>query len=434
MHPPSFHFRSAASAAGVLLTLFLSPARADIAATWDGATANWTDSAHWSTSPIFPNNAPPDLYDVMIGAGAVTLDQAIGINHLSLGGGMLDGAFPLSAAEGLSWTAGTIAGSGTLTLGSGSVSTLATDDTLVLSGRTIEQAGAVTFSSGIVEGGAGAILRNQVGATFSALDQASFFADSINPAWTFENAGSFLARATAGSGFTSMDATFNNTGTVTVDLLGGDSHTLQFGAGGTHSGTFALAADTAVVFGGTTSFQPGAAFTGSGSVLTAGDVTIATDLSLPSLNAVFGEYGIGTHGLSVDSSAEFGAGAVLALEIGGATVGSYGAFTIGDTALLDGELSVRLANAFTPGAGDIFPILVATGGVEGGFANALNDGDRFETADGLGSFAIDYEPDGVFLADFIPAIPEPNGAVQMLAWLPVLLSVRLRHRIIRREE
>lgn len=407
---------------------------ADIAATWDGATSVWTNASHWSTDPVFPNNATPNFYDVTINAGTVTLDQAISINQLSFGGGILDGTFPLSAAEGLQWTDGIIAGSGLFTLGTGSVSSFASAGTLGLLVRTVEQKGAVTFSTGTIQGGFGAVINNEAGATFTALNQAAFFADGGDPAWTFNNAGSFIARATSGAGFTSMDATFNNSGTVSVEVAGGDSHTLQFGAGGVHSGTFALAPDTEVTFAGTTSFQPGAAFTGTGVVNTFGDVTLDTDLGMPNLNVILGTFDVATHGLSIGSTAAFDAAAVLTLDIGGTNAGDFGALTIADTALLDGDLAVSLANGFTPGGGDIFAIVTATGGIGGFFANVPNDGDRFDTADGFGSFEIDYEPGSVFLTNFIPtAIPEPNGAVQMLAWIPVLMSVRLRRRIIRGE-
>ncbi len=436
MHTPSCPFRPFARAAAISIAILLavtaSPSgRADIAATWNGTTGAWTDAARWSTNPVFPNNATPNFYDVTINAGAVSLDQAIQINQLSLGGGTLDGTFQLTAAEGLQWTGGTIAGSGTLTLGTGSSSSFASAGTLILNSRTVEQKGAATFNTGTIQGGSGAVISNAAGATFTALNQAAFYADPGNPTWTFNNEGSFTARATTGAGFTSMDATFNNSGTVSIQVAGGTSHTLQFGAGGTHSGTFALGADTEVVFGGTTSFQAGAGFTGTGAVYTAGDVTLATDLSLPNLNVVFGALDVATHGLSVGSTAEFGTSAVLALEIGGATAGSYGALEIGTTALLDGQLEVRLANGFIPAFSDSFPILTTIDGLDGVFSNVPADGDLFTTTDGLGTFMIDYTDDAIFLTNFVAVIPEPNGAIFGLACLPVFLSVRMRRRIIR---
>ncbi len=122
------------------------------------------------------------------------------------------------------------------------------------------------------------------------------------------------------------------------------------------------------------------------------------------------------------------------MAIGGASASTYGGLTIADTALLDGELAVRLANGFTPGGGDIFSILTAPGGVSGVFANLPNDGDLFATADGFGTFVIDYTNDAVFLTNFTPlSVPEPSNAVQVFVWLPVFLSLRMRQRIVQRE-
>ena len=95
---------------GLMCLLFAEGlARADIATTWDGATSTWTNATHWSGG-VFPNNAGSVFYDATINGGAVSLDQGITINQLSIAGGALDGTSALAALEGLQWSAGAIRG------------------------------------------------------------------------------------------------------------------------------------------------------------------------------------------------------------------------------------------------------------------------------------------------------------------------------------
>ena len=160
--------RSSFNFAVALLALVVS-AHADITATWNGTTGNWTDAARWSTG-VFPNNSVPNFYDAVINAGTVTLNQGIAINQLTLGGGTLAGASALALAEGVQWNGGTLA-VGSVTLGASSASVVA---------------GGATFSSGTIFGGGGATFTVQFGATLIVLDGANFFAQASSPAYTLK--------------------------------------------------------------------------------------------------------------------------------------------------------------------------------------------------------------------------------------------------------
>jgi hypothetical protein len=142
------------------LLLLALPGRADIAATWNGTSGNWTDASRWSTAPVFPNNNAPNFYDAFVSVGTVALDQNIAINQLTLGGA-LTGSFTLTLAEGIAWNGGSIAltGGGRVQLGNGAASNVT---------------GAASFTSGQIVGGGSATLNIPAGATLTALSDASF--------------------------------------------------------------------------------------------------------------------------------------------------------------------------------------------------------------------------------------------------------------------
>ncbi len=441
---------------------------ADIPALWNGSSGNWTDATRWSTNPIFPNNNPPNLYDAVIAAGSVTLNQNIGINLLTLSGA-LTGSAGLTLAEGIAWNGGNLAltGPGRVNLGAGSSSSVS---------------GVATFTSGRIVGGGNATLNVPAGATLLALHDASFFADPLSPMWTLANAGTVISRGTNGVGFTSIDAVFNNSGTVRVELAGGTSQTLSLAGGGTQSGSLVLSAGTAVEFGNGTRLAAGTAITGEGRAVVAGAVVVSGGITAHHLTVAVGELNVGSQMVTLDGDAAqtggtlrlgaggilrllagplamddgmltgigklegsltaqgtvapgaplgtmqitggatFGEAARLDLELGGSAAGSFDVLAVGGQALLGGEFRVTLAGGFVPSPNAIFSVLTA-GGVSGVFLNAPLDGQRFATADGLGSFVIDYTPGTVVLTSFLP---EPSAGVLAMLAGSVLLSMRRR--------
>jgi hypothetical protein len=175
---------------------------------------------------------------------------------------------------------------------------------LVLQERTLEFSGATTFAAGTIRGGFRAVLRNRTGATFTALGNAAFFADSTGPLYTFENAGTFIARSTTGRGFTSMDSRFDNVGTIQVELSGSASgHTLSLAGGGTHRGSIVVQEDTAVEFGNGTTLAEGTAITGDGGAIIAGMVELSGSVSAENLVIAVGELNVGGNALIVSRSA-----------------------------------------------------------------------------------------------------------------------------------
>lgn len=459
-------------------------ANAATLSTWDGTTGNWSQSTHWSTNPVFPNNNGPNTYDTQIAAGAVTLDENITINRLLLGGGIIEGGSSLTAAEGMAWTGGTVRGSGILNLGAAGPTTITGPAAaLILNARTVNNAGSATFTAGTIRGGNGAVLNNQAGASFTVLNGANFFADSTSPTYALNNAGTFTARSTSGNGFTTVDAAFNNSGALRVENTG-TSHTLSLAGGGMHSGTIDLATATQLELGGSTTLEAGTTITGAGTLVIAGQVAVSGGISPQNLRVAVGELNIGNQTVAVGASATQtggtirlgggtvrvagGAGALLLddgrltgsgtidadlenfaaiapgmglgdltvtgavalrspaqleIELGGAGIGLFDRLLIGDSAELAGTLDVRLLNGFIPASGDTFTILTSVAPLIGFFGNAAVDGGRFALANAPGSFAIDYTPTSVVLFAYVP---EPSAG--LLTLLGLALAGILRPR------
>ena len=339
-----------ASLAHALAALFtLSSARADIATTWDGATGSWANATHWSGG-VFPNNVGANFYDATINGGAVSVDQAITINQLTLAGGALEGASALTALEGLQWTGGAIRGSGTLTLGNAVPSTIA--GTLLFSARTINNTGAATFSAGTIRGGAGATLNNQAGATFTMLSAANFFAQVASPACTIVNAGTFTARNVAGTGFSTIDATFTNTGTLRIENTG-TAHTLSLAGGGTIGGVVILAANTTLELGGTLAIPANTAFSGAGTAVVAGIATLTGGgIVAQNLVVAVGELRLAGNALAVPGNVSVLDDGALVFQLPTA-----GPLAIGGALSAAGTLAATLASGFTPAVGDVFDVL-----------------------------------------------------------------------------
>lgn len=152
-------------------------------------------------------------YDATINSGSVTVDQSITIQSLFLNGGSLSAAFDLNLNEGLVWTGGGVSGSGAINLEAGSTSTIS-GSALTLDGATINNSGTVSQTTDV---GGNGIINNLTGAT-----------------WNVSNV--------------TINAVFNNSGSVAIQALGTDYTALAFMGGGTSSGSFAVGANSKLVF------------------------------------------------------------------------------------------------------------------------------------------------------------------------------------------
>jgi fibronectin-binding autotransporter adhesin len=89
-------------------------------------------------------------------------------------------------------------------------------------------------------------------------------------------------------------------------------------------------------------------------------------------------------------------GAKLEIEIGGTSAGSaHDLVSITGSALFGGQLELNMLNGFVPSAANAFTVLNAAGGLFGVFSNVIT-GQRLATADGVGSFVVNYGTGSAF--------------------------------------
>jgi hypothetical protein len=202
------------------LTLLVANTSLGEAKTFVGS-GSWSDPAKWD-----PPGVPAATDDVTINGGTVDLSTDASVATFTLTNGTLDGSGNLAVTGTMRWERGTIRGNGAVNANGGL--TLSTTGTLTLTEtRTLNNAGVATWMGiGAINLASSAVLNNLEGATFRIQTNAD-----INGG-TFNNAGTITKELGGGDGITSIGATLNNSGTVTVV-----SGALYLGGGGTHSGS-----------------------------------------------------------------------------------------------------------------------------------------------------------------------------------------------------
>ena len=106
---------------------------------------------------------------------------------------------------------------------------------------------------------------------------------------------------------------------------------------------------------------------------------------------------------SIFGDSNFDASSNLELDLHGPGAGAeHDQFIVSRTAVLDGNLSLRVGNGFQPGSSDEFVVLQAQT-LSGTFANAP-DGARINSVDGSGSFQVNYFDQTVVISGFAPSM------------------------------
>jgi RHS repeat-associated protein len=173
---------------GVALVLwFATPASAESLCTdtWTGPSeGEWATAANWSAAHAPTSldvacvgsghtaivNSGSNLVSVVQGAGAIKLTAGIlevlsslepsVIASLTQTGGTLTGPASVQASVSLSWTAGTMSGSGQTVVESGASGSLTTESNKFLAGRALVNEGALTYAQGQIWESSGAKLQN----------------------------------------------------------------------------------------------------------------------------------------------------------------------------------------------------------------------------------------------------------------------------------
>ena len=215
-------------------------------------TMNWTNtvSGDWSVpSNWFPNLVPGSNESVVIvnQALTVTLNGNADLRDLSLGGNSfsepeLKVAGRLTIAGLGTWEGGTMSGPGATVVLPGASFTIISVTTPTLNGRTLENAGTMSWMGGnlIMIGG---VITNDAGAQFGVGGPGTFSFGGGTP--RFDNAGTLVTAANGTTAF--VGVAFNNYGAVTIQ--GG---TFSLSGGGVQAGNMPVPAGTTVNFAGGT--------------------------------------------------------------------------------------------------------------------------------------------------------------------------------------
>jgi hypothetical protein len=215
--------------------------------TWDGGAGSfsWIDANNWN-----PDGVPGAADDVVIDVvGAITVTIPSGtqtINSLDCAENLTisNGTLSVSAASSidglLTWSAGTIGGTGTLDALGGM--SLSTGGTKSLSGTLVNHATA-TWTAGLLSILDNGLFTNLPGALFDAQGNSTITGQSLG---FFDNQGTFRRSIQTGVVIVQL-IDFENSGLV--EVLTGE---LSLNTDGTHSGDFAGSSGAILRFGGGT--------------------------------------------------------------------------------------------------------------------------------------------------------------------------------------
>ncbi len=251
-------------------------------------------------------------------SGSVTFGAtaAMAVGALNLSGGVVQGSANIT--NGMTWSAGTIQGGGTITT----------------SGLVIPDAGGLNVSMSGTES-----LINTGTASWTTGNNGNYFV-TLSPGNVFTNLGTFTVIDNAGSVFWSggefnnpgvlnktgstnltISSLFNNSGTVNVS-----DATLTLSGGGAHSGHFGVAPGADLFFGGVNFFNSGAVLGPGNFTFTSGETAIfnpGSSITSGTLNLIGGSVTLAT---SVT---------VLGLNVNGGT------FNVASSTLIDEPLSSK---------------------------------------------------------------------------------------------
>ena len=253
----------------------------------------WEDAMNWSggSLPTSTDDVCIDGFNVVLGSGnqsagtlhvqggsltmtngQLTVAGASEISNLTVTFGTLTGAGNITVSGGFSWTGGTLSGAGILTT-TGTSSLSGTGAKGLLS-RRWDANGPVTFTgTGNLNISSAAVINTS--STWDCQSDAPIVW-AVGAATAVNNSGTF--KKSAGAGTTTVQAPFNNTGSVVIQ-----SGSMNLSNGGSSSGSFDLGLSHTVQFGGLTfSLGAGTTFAGSGSILlSASTLSVDTSIAVP---------------------------------------------------------------------------------------------------------------------------------------------------------
>jgi uncharacterized delta-60 repeat protein len=306
----------------------------------------WTNPSNWSPQGV---PGPGSVAEINNGRSVSLEDTDITIGSLTLtGNGTIAGGGSLTVTTGFTFSSGNL-GALHLTIPVGAQFVMSGDDAKGFTDVTIDNSGLTNCT------GAGAITGNS-GTVFHNAGVFAIHSNSIDDATTvafgdFTNAALVQIKG-------HLSATTYTQSAGQLDLQG----YLDNGDPGP-PGLAVIEANTLTINGGT--------ITGSGTII--GNLINNGGTILPG-------HSVGL--ISVQGNYTQGAGGALSLEIGGTQPGQFDRLVVTGTATLDGNLTVRTINQFTPNPQSNFRPLEFTA-ASGDFASTSSNADVNVTSNGI---------------------------------------------------
>ncbi len=223
---------------------------------------------------------------VTVSNGTANFSSASSISTVTatLAGGTLTGSSSVTVTGTLNWSGGTMSGTGATVIPSGGAFNISGASDHLFDARTINNSGAVTFtatSAGDLDVANGAVFNNLSGGVFDIQSDSVVLDFNAGTEGAFNNVGTL--RKSAGTGTSTIDIAFNNTGTVDVQ-----TGTLSLTKGGTSDSGFSGAAGTLQFGGGTHVLNSGATISIPNVVFSSGTATLNDDYNATTSTTVSG--------------------------------------------------------------------------------------------------------------------------------------------------
>ena len=279
--------------------------------------------------------------------GTLTLNGTGSMTTLELSGGVaLTNSSTLSVSGLLTWSGGTVSGTGTTNANGG----MALSGEPFLSQQTLNNVGTATWDGSTFLMENGAVINNEAGATWNHKNDSEIeYVEGTTP--VFSNAGTFEktgGTSSSGGGFTSQ-ITFTNSGTITAK-----SGILLLGSLFTQTGgSTVLDGGNISTYGATTMTVTGGSVFGAGTITGGLTNTSGTVSASPSLSSTT----TGTLAINGEDVGYYTQGAGGTAEFNLAGTSNYDVLSATGAATLAGSAQLCLVKGFAPKVGSAFPIM-----------------------------------------------------------------------------
>ena len=246
----------------------------------------------------------------LVSGGTLTIAGNVSASNITLAGGTIGGTGTLATTNSFNWSSGDLRDGGVFNANAGG--TFSSASAKYLYDHKLNLDGATTWSGGPIYTGGGSLITVKSGATFTTNFDGTINYNLGGTRATLDNQGTFTK--SAGTGTTTIDSTFTNSGAVNV-VTG----TLALNGGGLSSGTVAVSSGANLTLGGQNfAFGSNATVTGNGTITVTGATTSFAGSATNSANFAF------TGGTGAFSGSTTTSGSVT---LAGGTIGGNGTLT-----------------------------------------------------------------------------------------------------------